>query len=126
MLNPTATLPRLSDAGVKPSASVSPVPVSAMVCLGLPGQLSFSVTALFWVPATVGVKVTVIVQFWPEASVVRQVWLWENSPLAAMLLNCTEGLLTLVTVTVWGGLVCPICRRPTFRVEAENVRVSGG
>src|ERR1700730_3066546 len=90
MLDPTVTLPRLSDAGVKPSARVSPVPVSEMVCLGLPGQLSFSVTALFWVLATVGVNVTVIVQFWPEASVGGQVWVWENSPLVAMLLNFTE------------------------------------
>jgi hypothetical protein len=38
----------------------------------------------------VGVKVTVIVQLWPEASVGGQVWLWENSPLAAMLLKFTE------------------------------------
>jgi hypothetical protein len=47
MLDPTATLPRLSDAGVKPSTRVAPVPVSEMICLGLPGLLSFSVAVLF-------------------------------------------------------------------------------
>ena len=39
MLDPTATLPRLSVAGVKPSARVSPVPVSEIVCVGLPGAV---------------------------------------------------------------------------------------
>ena len=39
MLDPTVTLPRLSDAGVKPSDRVSPVPVSEMVCLGAAGAV---------------------------------------------------------------------------------------
>ena len=68
MLEPTTTLPKLSDAGVNPSASVSPVPVSAMVCVGLPGQLSFRVTAPLRVPALVGVKVIVIVQLFRPSS----------------------------------------------------------
>src|SRR5258708_39438883 len=99
-----------------------------MVCVGLPGQLSLRVTAPVRVPAAFGEKVTVIVQFCPGprgVGVVGQVWLWEKSPLLAMLVKVTELLLTLVTVTVWEELVSPICRRPKFRLEAENVRVSG-
>ena len=42
-----------------------------------------------------------------------------------MLVNFTEWLLTLVTVTVWGAVVSPICRMPKFRLEVENYRVSG-
>src|SRR5260370_16094886 len=77
ILDPTTTLPRLSDAGVNPNASVSPVPVRVMVCVGLPGQLSFSVTAPLRVPAAVGVKVTLMVQLCPAVIVVGQVLLWE-------------------------------------------------
>src|ERR1017187_9775111 len=76
-LEPTAMLPKLSDAGVNPNVSVSPVPVRLMVCVGLPGELSFRVTAPLRGPVAVGVKVTVIVQFCPAVIVFGQVLLSE-------------------------------------------------
>src|SRR5579871_5200604 len=125
MLYPTITLPTLSDPGVNPSARVSPVPVRLIVFEELPGQLSFSVTVPFSVPATVGANDTVIVQFCPAVNVVGHVLLWRKSALLAIDVNFTEWLLTLVTVTVWEGLVSPTCSRPKFKAEAENVSVSG-
>ena len=74
-------------------AFVVPMPVNAMVCVGLPGSLSVSVIAPLRVPAADGVKVTVIVQFCPAlrvAGVVGQVWLWKKSPLLTMLVKVTE------------------------------------
>src|SRR5579863_9992442 len=77
LCEPTATLPKLSDAGVNPSASASPVPVRLIAWVGLPGQLSFRVTAPGRFPAAVGIKVTVILQFSPAVIVAGQVLLWE-------------------------------------------------
>jgi len=92
LLEPTGTFPRLRLAGVNPRAPVSPVPLSVMVCVGLPGQLSLRVTAPVRVPAAVGVNVTVIVQFCPGSSVVvvGQVLLWETSPLLAKPVKVAE------------------------------------
>ena len=61
-------------------ALVAPTPVSAMICVGLPGQLSLRATDPFRVPAAVGLKLTVMVQFWPALSVVGQVLLSGKSP----------------------------------------------
>ena len=65
-------------------ALAAAVPVSAMICMGLPGQFPVRVAA------AVGLKTTVIVQFWPEFSVAGQVLLWEKSPLVVMLLKVAE------------------------------------
>jgi len=47
------------------------------------------------------------VQVWPEAERGWAVlWLEENSPLVAMMIEFYRVLLTLVTVTVWGGCSC--------------------
>jgi len=124
-VDPTATVPKFSDPGVNPKAKPSPVPVSAMVCAGLPGELSFSVNPPFTVPCVVGVKLTVMVQFSPVLSVVGQVFVSPKTLLLTMLVSFTVRLLTLVTVTVCGGLVSPICRRPKFKLDDENVSVSG-
>ena len=73
LLAPTTMLPKLSDPGVNPSARVSPVPVRLIVCTGLPGLLSFNVTAPVRAPAAVGANVTVIMQFCPDVSAAGQV-----------------------------------------------------
>src|SRR5258708_32458453 len=75
-LEPTSMLPKFIDAGVYPNASVSPVPVRLMVCVGLPGLLSFRITAPLRVPVLVGVKVIAIVQLVAAVIVVGQVWVW--------------------------------------------------
>jgi len=92
LLEPTGTFPRLRLAGVNPRAPLSPVPLSVMVYVGLPGQLSLRVTAPVRVPAAVGEKVIVIVQFCPGSSVVvvGQVLLWEKSPLLAVLVKVAK------------------------------------
>src|SRR5579872_597784 len=89
-LEPTTMLPKLRDAGVNPNAKVWPVPVRLMICIGLPGQLSFSVTPPLRVPVVVGVKVTVMEQFCPAANAVGQVLFSEKSPELAMELKFTE------------------------------------
>ena len=61
------------------------------------------------VPAATGLKVTEIAQSAPALRVVRQVLVWEKSPLAAMLEMVSEPLPVLVSVTVWALL-----RVPTF------------
>jgi hypothetical protein len=81
---------KLSLPGSKVMALVAPVPVSVMVWVGLPGSLSLRVNAALRVPAAVGVKLTVIVQFWPVFRVVGHVLFWEKSPLLAMLVKVTE------------------------------------
>jgi hypothetical protein len=58
LVDPTGTLPRLSEAGVSPRDRTSPVPVRAILCVGLPGSLSLIMTDPFRVPDVVGVKVT--------------------------------------------------------------------
>ena len=61
---------------MKVRAVGSPVPVSAMVCSGLPTELSLSVTDPGRVPAAVGLKVTLTVQLWPGPSVAGQSAVW--------------------------------------------------
>ena len=56
-----------------------PVPVSVVLC-GLPDALSVTVTEPDRVPMAVGVKVALIVQLEPAASVVPQLFVWAKSP----------------------------------------------
>jgi len=79
---------RLAGNGVM--ALVAPVPVSAMGCEGLPGELSLSVTTPFRVPTAVGSNETVIVQFFPALSVVGQPLLIGKSPVLVTLVKLTE------------------------------------
>lgn len=72
--------------GISVIALAAPTPVSAMVWLGLPGSLSLSVTVPVRVPAAVGLKATVIVQFRPALSVLGQVLLSGKSPLLLLML----------------------------------------
>src|SRR6516164_3508117 len=51
--------------GNRVMALVAPMPVSVIFCVGLPGELSLRVTDPLPVPAAVGLKLTVMVQFWP-------------------------------------------------------------
>ena len=76
----------------------SPVPVSAKVC-GLPTASSAMVTAPVLVPAAVGLKVTLRVQFALIATLEPQVLVWEKSPLALMLVIVRPALPVLLTVT---------------------------
>ena len=71
LLEPTATLPKLSEGGERLKMMLPvplPVPLSGNVC-GLSGALSVMVTLPNLVPPEVGVKVTVMVQEAPAGKV---------------------------------------------------------
>jgi hypothetical protein len=73
---PTVWLLNVSDAGVTIAvgvAGLAPVPVRLTIC-GLPEALSATLTLPVLVPAAVGVKVTLIVQFPPAANKLPQLF----------------------------------------------------
>ena len=57
VVDPTGSLPKLSDVGLKANVPLIPVPLRATVC-GEPVALSVNVTAAVRVPEAVGVNVT--------------------------------------------------------------------
>jgi hypothetical protein len=59
------------------------------------------------VPADSGLKVTEMVQLAPAIRMVRQVLVWEKSPLIVILEIVTETLPVLVSLTVWARLLVP-------------------
>ena len=90
---------------------MTPVPLRATDC-GLLLALSVMETVALRLPLVVGVKVTLMVQFDPAASVldpVGQVVVWAKSPALVparlMLLMVRAALPLLVSVTVWAALV---------------------
>jgi hypothetical protein len=70
LATPTGSEVNVAATGVS-LACTPPVPESATVC-GLLGELSVSVRVPVRVPSWVGVKVTLMMQFFPEASVLPQ------------------------------------------------------
>jgi hypothetical protein len=58
------------------------VPVNETVC-GLPAAVSVMLTLPVRVPVVVGLKVTMIEQFDPEATLAPHAFVWEKSPLLA-------------------------------------------
>ena len=84
------------------------MPVSDTLC-GLPAALSATLMAPVRTPAAVGVKVTLIVQFAPAATLLPHVFVWLKSPLIAMLLMLSVAEPELVRAIVCGLLVVPTC-----------------
>ena len=62
--------------------------------------LSAMVTVPVLVPEAVGLKVTLIVQEAPGPTLEPQVWVWEKSPLTAMLVIVRVAFPVLVSVTL--------------------------
>ena len=92
-------MPKLKLVGEKPVAgAVVPVPASVTVC-GLPLALSVTEMEPVREPATVGVKVTEIVQVPAAATEAPHVLVWLKSPLAAMLPIVKAADPVLVSVT---------------------------
>lgn len=75
------------------------MPLNEIVC-GLVGVLSEIVNTPVALPATVGLKVIVIVQLLPAATLVAQVPPEENGPVTAMLAMFRLELPLLVRVTI--------------------------
>jgi hypothetical protein len=96
----------------KATTGVVPVPVSVTVC-GLPVALSVIVSVPVRVPPAVGVKVTLIVQLAPAATVDPQVLVSAKSllfvPVIVILVMLTGVSSVLVSVTVCAALVVPTC-----------------
>jgi hypothetical protein len=84
-----------------------PVPVSGTVC-GLPAALSVIETEAVRMPFAVGVKVTLMVQFAPAATLVPHVFVCEKSvelvPVTPMLVIVRVALPVFVKVTFCAGL----------------------
>jgi CRISPR/Cas system-associated exonuclease Cas4 (RecB family) len=72
LLVPTNWFPNDNELGDRVTVDTIPVPVKATVC-GLPLALSFTVSVPVLAPVAVGVKVTLMVQVAPAATLVPQV-----------------------------------------------------
>src|SRR5437660_7674536 len=72
-------------------------------------------------PAVVGLKVTLMVQLAPAATLLPQLLAWAKSPLAAMLAMFNTAVPLLVSVDVWDGLVVPMSRLPKIRLVLDKV-----
>jgi hypothetical protein len=83
-----------------------PVPVRDTLC-GLPEALSLTVTDPARIPTTVGVKVTLIEQLAPTASVVPHVFVSAKLPVLVIAEIVSGALPVFESVVVWAGLVVP-------------------
>ena len=99
LLVPTACAEKVKEAGERLTTGAVPVPVRLTVWVaGL--ELSVTVTAPVLVPAAVGLKVTLMVQLPPVATLEPQVFVWEKSPLVLMLVMLRVALPVFLSVTL--------------------------
>ena len=82
------------------------MPVRDTLC-GLPEALSTTVTEPDRVPTAAGVKVTLIEQLAPTASVVPHVFVWEKSPVIVIPEIVTGVVPVFDSVALWTSLVVP-------------------
>ena len=99
------------------------MPVRDTLC-GLPDALSFTETAPDRIPVAVGVKVTLIEQFAPAASVAPHVFVSAKSPLLVMLEIAMASLPVFESVILCAALVVPTGCAPKFRLV--GVRLATG
>jgi hypothetical protein len=92
-----------------------PVPASDTLW-GLPDALSVTVTEPDRAPAAAGVKVTLIEQFAPAASVVPHAFVSAKSPLLVMLEIAMASLPVFESVIVCAALVVPTGCAPKFKL----------
>ena len=96
---PTACAGKVKEAGERLTTGAVEVPVRLTVWVaGL--ALSVIVTAPVRVPAAVGLKVTRSVQLALTATLDLQVFVWEKSPLAVMLVMLRVALPVFLRVTL--------------------------
>ena len=97
-------MPKAKLVGEKLTLDAAPVPVRLTVC-GLPVALSATVIVPGWLPAAVGVNVTLMEQLAPAATETAQVLVWAYGALAVMLVIFSAAVPELVSVTVCAALV---------------------
>lgn len=95
---PTVWLVNVRVEGETPATGTLPLPLRLTVC-GLPGALSLTLSVPERIPAAVGVNVTLIEQLLPAATDDPQLFVWEKSLLALMLVILSAALPLLVSVT---------------------------
>src|SRR5712692_9350703 len=119
---------RLAADKVALGPAVSPTPLKAPEC-GLPIVLSVIVIAALRGPNSLGVKVTLIVQFAPAAMLAPHVLFWLKSAalvsVSAMLLITTAEVPVLLSVSACAPLTAPISCGVKLRLGGARVRVSG-
>lgn len=103
-VEPTVWLPNATDEGEAPSTARRPVPLRLAVYVP-PAVLAVSVPAC--APIVPGVKVTVMVQLAPDATLVPHVFVAANGPLAETLVTPRAVLPVLLSVTVCAAEVVP-------------------
>jgi hypothetical protein len=96
-----------------------PVPLRETVC-GLPGALSVTETVPLRLPETLGVKVTLISQFAPDARVGPQLFVCPKFALAAILAMLSVAVPELVSVMGRGWLAVPTTSTPKVRLVVEK------
>jgi hypothetical protein len=94
--------PKLKGRGK--SFTTVPTPIKVTTC-GLPVALSAMVMVPFLTPFAVGVKVTLMVQELPAATPQAQLFVWEKSLLAVMVVMVSVALPRLLSVTRCEALV---------------------
>jgi len=121
---PTFWLPKLRLDGVRVT-DPKPVPESPTVW-GLFGALSVMVTTPVRVPGVEGVKVTLIEQPAPAATLVPQLVVSVKSPLAEILEMLSGALPEWVRVTVCGALDGPTGGERKVNLAGGSVRAGRG
>lgn len=123
---PTTLLPKDSDGGVRETAGAVPVPDRPTVC-GLPSALVEIEMDPGCSPASVGVKVTLMVQGASVgASVVGQLCNSANGGAVEMLLMTKDALPVLVKVTAAGGAVVPTLVAGKVNCVCDRVATGAG
>ena len=122
LVAPTIVPVYVTLAGVN-AAGAPPVPDSGTVC-GLFAALSLIVSVPVSTPTPVGVKVTLIWQVFPAASVLPQAFALAacaKGPLIVMLLMSSVALPVLLTVMVFAAPVSPHTTLPQVREVGDSV-----
>src|SRR2546425_2794723 len=120
LLVPTVWLPvTVRLGGTSVTTGATPVPVRVIV-RGLPLPLSVIMIAPVLLPRAVGVKVTLMVQPPPEATLLPQVFVSAKSPRGAMLVMVKVVPLPLFNATVWGALVVPTNWSAKIRIVLDR------
>src|SRR5438128_2680724 len=76
-------------------------------------------------PAAAGVKVTLIAQLAPAATVFPQVLVWAKSPFAVTLVRLSAVPPVLVSATACAALVVPTVWLPKLRLDGDKLTTAG-
>jgi hypothetical protein len=106
LVTSTGWLPKARLVVERLTSGAVPVPERLTVC-GLPLALSAMLRVPLCVPLLAGVKPTLIVQTFPTATLVPQLFVWVKSPLTLMLEIVSASLPVSVSVTDWALLELP-------------------